>query len=525
MATIRLRSRRDPRIIIEGPVGQSYDLREWEPDRAPLPPSPEEPEERTPPIDRPAPAALMSPVPTPAELDSLRRLLSFGDPALMGEAPPDLLPGQEALAPAATGLAARLIGPRVGVPPMVSEAVGSLVGEGINQATGITEPSLRDLLLAPVLSLAGEGAGRGIAAGVKRLPGAPAVLHEIASEQLPGLASRVAPLRSSAGLYGLVAIQNPPIPVGPLRGVVGRVQQELAQPLSKAGQDPALATLVKDLEREIAASPTGELPFQRLWATQKRIKDLIDASEQKGGQAHGAYELLRRGIDDAFDQAGATGSGALPVVATLRQANQARTREGLQRDLSKLLSTEGGGLSPRGDLGTMASGAPQVQVNANTMLKAIEKSPKIKRFMAPSEYEALRDDLARLAKELPGLGAPRGVDAGSKQRIARIAGGGATGTLIGAMTGADPSTAALVGGSVGTLAGSFAPEVIATAVQSPAGRALLRKLLLEGGGELSGAALATLAIAVGMSQPGRGVTQFGLIGPGSELLRGVMPGE
>lgn len=479
------------------------------------------PPERTPVRDQ-VPEELLSPLPTGGELSSLRRILSMGDPALTGEPPPDVV-SRESVAPTVGGLAGRMIGTRLGS-PMLGEAGGAMAGEGVNQMLGVTEPSLKDILLAGGLSLAGDVVGKGVTAGLRRLPGAPAVLHEAAAEKLPAIATRHAPAQTAESLYAIVRRQNPPIPIGRLHGAVLKVKNELAAPLSKAGEDSQLRTLVNDIEREIVTTPGQELPFERLWATQKRISDMIDATETKGGQAHGALELLKKSINESFNQAAAVGNPALPAVAALRAANAANAREGVVKDLTKLFSEEGAGIGIRSDIGTMGTGGPQLEIRPNSLLKQIGKSD-IKKFLPPGEYEALRRDLTEMGKELPALGAMRGADAGSKLRIGRIAGSGATGTLIGALTGADPSTAALIGGSVGTLIGAWAPEIIAKAVVSPPGRALLRRLTQQGGGRLTQAGLATLAVAVGMTDPGKGAITLGPIGQTvGPLIEGLTPG-
>src|SRR5262245_62248736 len=114
MATVRLRSRRDPSVIIEGPVGAPFDPREWEPDaEVRTPPKPVEAPPEDPAAARRAAieqafATAANPSAAPA-LDVVEPVSS--DPAIITELA--TLQGPN-IAPTAGGLAARLIGPKVG---------------------------------------------------------------------------------------------------------------------------------------------------------------------------------------------------------------------------------------------------------------------------------------------------------------------------------------------------------------------------------------------------------------------------
>lgn len=406
--------------------------------------------------------------------------------------------GMKAALPVAGGVAGGIIGGPAGV------VLGSMVGEGGNQALGVTEPSAQDVITAGVIPGAMGGIGKGIGAMARRIPGARPILHEMAATRLTAKPGMLAPARSSDDLYALVAQQNPPIPAPQLRAAAEALHTTEAG-LSKGLANEEISRVAKGLVNLIDQH-NGEVPFQVLRAELRRIGDRVGGTKMAGGETHGAYKhLFRTGYDD-LEAAAAGGNPAMPAVTALKEANAARKVEFVVDDLAELFSIQGGGLSPRPE---------GVAVNFGTIIKNIEKDPTIKKTLGAAPYKELIDDLYRMWKKTPALGAVPGVDAGSKNVLTRTGGLAGLGTAAGGYF--YGGVGATVGGGLGASIGAWGPGVIARLVSTKMGRSVLQGMLDGNRGILTPEAIAILGTAVGMSEPGRAVS-----GAAVDFTRGVM---
>lgn len=364
------------------------------------------------------------------------------------------------LAPLLPGMVGRLALPAV---QAGATGLGLEAGYKASQAVGATPGSPTEFGMADVVNLVLPGATQALGAlGRKvltKLPGASATMHEEAARTAQGLPGRLAPARPSAELYQELAQgTNPAIPVQTL---VTRAQ-ELAQRelrLQPSLRNPAILRTAQDLQALARQHPSG-VPLDLLYEHQQRLGLLLkEANRQVWPQAQGLRRLYG-GIHDDIDQAAASG---IPEAATLRQATQAARKEFAQEDLAAMFQTGSAGITTRPD--------GLVQINGGRLLdrfnKRVREDDVFARSFTPdelTEVQGMLKDMVRLPRIPPARGATYG--AGATLGRSGLAFG-----VTQAITG-DPAAAAVVGGLVGA-----APSIIARAVMSSPGRALLREYI------------------------------------------------
>ncbi len=373
--------------------------------------------------------------------------------------------------------------------------VGSMAGEGVNQALGITPPSAQDIATSGVLTAGGLGAVRGAGALLRRTPGVPPALHEMAAARLETMPGRFAPTHPSADLYAIVEKMNPRIATSRTLAAAQKiVDQESGLSAGLANED------TKKVAQGIvqALSAHGEdAPFQFLRGEMRRIGDRIGTLSGGGasGEALGAYKTLRGAMLDDLERAAAQGNPAMPAVQALKEANAARKMEHVVEDLTDLFSVKGGGLTPRPD--------GQFGVNFQTIIRKLEKDPSIRRSLGDDAYNELVKDLNSMWRVTPALPSLQ-PDAGSKATLTRTGLLGGSGAAIGGYLGGGGGAA--IGSGTAIVAGTLLSKTLASLAATKAGRAVIRGMIEGNKGALNTDALAALAPAVGMTELGREAT-------------------
>lgn len=386
--------------------------------------------------------------------------------------------------------------------------LGSLAGEGINQLTGITEPSIPALVGATAAPPIGDLAARGVnavARGIGRfLPGSGAALRELSAQELATMAARFRQQPSADELYGLVRQFNPPVAMTNLAAKAKDVLDE--EKLVAAGLDLAgVGRTAKGLNQALTVPPAGmqagEMPFDQAFVNLKRIGGKVRETRIEGGEEHGAWKaMFRAGMDD-LDAAIAAGNPAMPAVQALKAARDAAKREFAAEDIATLFdpTKKGSVVSQRGD-GFWT-------VDFRKALRELRQNEDLRRGLTADEYKRLLADVEAMAKVTPALPPNAGAAAGSRGTNIGIAVGTGIGANAGLLLGG-PFGAAM-GGVTGGAVGGALPFAIGKFLVSDTGRQLLMGVLSGTGGVITPSAARLFLTAAATSNPGReGVTQL-----------------
>jgi hypothetical protein len=373
-------------------------------------------------------------------------------------------------------------GGALGGPPgaVGGEMLGSGAGEWLNQATGITEPSLPQTLLNMAAPGIMRGALTGSRVGRGAYRGFPEETTAIGRE-LPASIEVATPSRT---LYAIVEKYNPAIKTDNLQAAITKLKGNETL-LGEMGLERAgLEKMLTKMEEKIASSPTGEMNFQQLRAGLQRVGELTGESARQGGVEHGAYKLLTRAFHDDLEAAALQGNPALPAVRFLTAANRAAGREFAQKDLADIIAKS---ITYKGGAGFLNPDAVLTVLNRGTDRKVM----KFLRALDPAEVETITETLKALAKIRSGrAGATLGTGA------LEAAGSGAAG--LGGYFLGFPGIGAGLPGAIAGAAGAQAiipAKVITQALFDPVGRELLKRSI-GSGGRFSGQAIGLLGAAL-----------------------------
>lgn len=433
----------------------------------------------------------------------LRQLESGGDqpvtdPALLaqleGQAAPTALPqdtgmmsqirdylgmgadiAKPAVLPMAGGMAGRAAGTALAGPvgAVPGEAVGSMIGEGANQLTGITDPSIIQVIAAGASGPIMRGIGAGFQASkrvlARTLPGAGAALRQEAIAMAQGLTQGMRPSTPAEVLYDQVRQLDPLMGTGPLKAIANTLKSQEGELLT-----PAASTLTSNAAKlidDLAAAPE-QVGFKQLWATMRGINGLIDSAKRQGGPEYGALMQLKKGFLESMEQAAGADDLSAQARNLLGKANQAFKYE-LGADKIDEIIAKNFGRALEGTEQLSSRAAPAI----NTIKDAMRKEKGFLDLFPKGELDRIVGTLEEIAK-LPVRGAPAGADAGSKNMLRRSLIGGAIGEIVARQMDAPPG----MGAAVGTLAGVGAAEIISRSLQSDAGRKMLLKMARAPGG-------------------------------------------
>ena len=343
----------------------------------------------------------------------------------------------------------------IAVPTM--EALGGAGGEAMNQALGITEPSLGQIMAAGAAGPAGRAigyAGRGLLnTAVRGIPGAAVPLNEAAIATARGVPQAIRPmLQSSDEWYQMLErAGNPAFETPGLKDMANQLARQQAKLVNPDSQ------LVKELDD--LGRRHGTMAFDTL---RERVKFWARKAEELEGTkspSEGAYKALYSAGRDALEHQ----PGLNPIqTQILNEANRVARREYLSDDLTRMIE---------GSIKTVGDQAQQINVNqVLTKINQYEKLAKLgkpdlvaKRFVEsfePGELEALKKTLTQIGGAAPRIPPGGGAQFGSGRIWLRAALGGGAGYAAGGAGGAQ----------VGGLAAAAIPELLSKALLTDRGR-------------------------------------------------------
>jgi hypothetical protein len=395
---------------------------------------------------------------------------------------------------------APLTGPGAVVTPLVGEMTGSYLARQLNVALGLEEPGtlgdVTSIALPPVLRGAAKAVTAGAKAAVRKLPGASTAMHQEVADRLTAMKDRLQPPTPASELYAEAARYNPPIATSAVfREATDVLAHEMA--LAPSLRNPRLVRVARDLQQLTQA----DVPMEQLYAHQQRVGELVREFRSKGGVGEGRVKQLYAAFHEDLETAAGKG---LPGAKELQDAIAASRKEHVAAEIDDLFQP--------GQAGITIDPEGRASINGGRLASAwkakLRRDKVLNSTLTPQE-KAEVEEILTLAQRLKRLSPPRGATFGSGQAAVRAAAG------------------SLFGGPAGAAVAVAAPDLIAKAMQTTAGRALVKTALQEGGGTLSPIALASLSALV-RSQMGEPPAETTVTvtppGPGG-TYQGPGPGE
>jgi hypothetical protein len=348
---------------------------------------------------------------------------------LAGQAAKGIIPTAGGILGGLGGAAvAPFTGPAAPFMPIAGASAGSAVGEGINQALGITEPSLAQIGMAGAAPGVGAGAmgllrqGGGIAA--KMFGG-----RQVISSQAAAVAEKMFGPPTAAEVLYQRAAQSNNVPVNPAK-VTAAVGEIITKESTNMATDVSGAIKAAVMPWvQTAGNPDPVLP-KTVGAAATAVKDLMYqikaayASRPANTRLAKVLTGVRNAVMDTVDDVG---------VPALREASKAARREMAVKDLE----------------GIIKSAKPLTEWD-----DAIVNNSLLRDTFKPAEREQIKTMLTRLTTVAP---------SGSS---------GVLGRAITTMAGAQ------LGGAAGAVGGAIVSDVTAYALSTAAGRRFLEKLLV-----------------------------------------------
>ncbi len=351
---------------------------------------------------------------------------------------------------------------------LIGESAGGALGELTNQILGITEPSKTAIGLSAAAPGVARGAfalaREGLRRGAKYLPGAGVAAQEQAVQAARQLPGKITVERPAEEIFDEIASTgtNPLVPVSGLERAIAKLEAEEAKVSAASLKNKSITSMIEDF-REVIRANQGGIPFEELRANLKRINAKVRDTRQADNELHGAYKLVRGGIQEDLGRAAQAGT---PEAKLLGEANRAYRKESASEELGELVESA---------ITTRSDGF--VSLNPGRLLDKIRKDEYLQKSMDPSELAAIRDALHQMT-QLPKLPAQAGAQFGS----GRVVGRGAVGY------------AAM--GELGAAAAAYGPQLIARALMTDRGRTTITRLMSEGGGMLDAKKMAMLGQAL-----------------------------
>lgn len=342
----------------------------------------------------------------------------------------------------------------------LEQGFGSMVGEGFNQLTGITEPSWKQLAMSGIIPIA---TGYGMNA-LKTAAALPKELNtkapQMATQQMQGY--RGTP---SKALFDQATQEGVSIPLSATATALQELRNSIADATPAARK--AFETVVKQTGLEdLATNPNGVSPAKMQYLLAD-VGKLQAKAAKEGGLQSGYLKKFFSSLSDDLEQSG----------AALGPAREAFKRESVLNEIDDAINgamfiKKGQGLQP--------------EFSANKVLNTLNKTNEgIGKYFSQSFSKAEQKeikDLFGFLNTLPSLKPGAGQQYGSGQFWNKMANAGA-GSGIGAGGGfamGGPAGAA-VGGGLGLLAPEVAGmgSTILQAWKMPGGRQLVRNLLMN----------------------------------------------
>lgn len=334
---------------------------------------------------------------------------------------------------------------------------------------------------------------------IKSLPGSSVELNELAASKLRDIPGQVAPSPGAVPhAYQLLdMVQAPNVA---MNETLATAQKLLAKEMSLAAPD---RQFLRSLRGVIDKAQAG-MPFKDIQANVvdfgEKIGQITANKGTKLGEMKDLLSALHEDAANAIPMGGTLGapSPALQVKSQIWDAARLLARRQFaSNDLTRMIEKAG--------ISTVGDGFTQVNTNRivssiEDMMKLASTDKKAKLFVGsfqPGELESIVDTLKAIGKEAPKVPAKAGAPVGSSQRWLEAGMGGIAGTVVGGIAG-HPG----MGATIGSLSGPLASHLIAKAMMSDAGRALVRRMVTPTGSISPQAALAIGAFIKGEAERG-----------------------
>ncbi len=369
------------------------------------------------------------------------------------------------------------------VSPWLGTIAGGMAGEGVNNLIGLTKPDPISYgvqaLMPPGLKSAGGLKRIGTALGEGQ--GAE-TLNRLGAPEIRRVLQQYKPAKPSSVLFEQVDKAKANIPVPETRKTAQEEVKNIG--VSMPGFRESYNRLKKQLEGvHDQVKKTGFVPIQTYQRLLHDVGTHITSANAKGGVEAKGYKSLYRALMKDLEDAPSRMKG--PEAETLKQARDAFKREHVLADIAKL--AEPFTMSGMGDV---------ERFRANKIINRLkDPDDELAKFYRQSftndEQRQLMSTLTTLNK-IPPHHAPRGVDAGSREKlgtIMSIAGIAGAGGLAGHAAGG--STMSVEGAALGAGLGYLVPKVthmvhnfnIANNTQE--GKKLIQNLWQHQGGKFS----------------------------------------
>ena len=384
---------------------------------------------------------------------------------------------KQAALPTAGAIGGGIGAPLIGIPPVIGQSIGGAAGEGLNQLLGITEPSLTQVGINaafPAVFAGGAGLVRKGAAEYAKRSGVGRIVAQQEAVSTARALPEVIKFVESKPIYAELAKQNIDIPLNKVTSTISHLSAQ--ERVAMEGQKiPALNKLLKGFSARIkptgkydliTGEPKGNLSFQEIWTSIKRIGHKINATE---GTEKGA---LRKIYASLWDDLRSASTKLSPDAGNmLKTANQAYGREMAKSDLTEQVIKA---INPQ-------AGTGHEYINVKGILNWLNKTPDgefFQKSLSKTEVGEIKNVLFKLIKT-PSLPPPPMAPIGSGRILAtKLAQGGAAGAATQYMTG-DAATSAVVG-AVTPLVIEKGSEYVAEALMTKGGRQFLLKLMQSG---------------------------------------------
>ncbi len=364
--------------------------------------------------------------------------------------------GKQAALPTAGGMIGASLGSAVPVVgTYLGAAAGGMAGEGMNQLTGVTKPSLEQLIMAGAIPPALEGVYNVGRTALKLLPSqAGKTLSPIGKAHFDAKMAEYMPTIPASEYFAEAAAKGGMVKLDQTLKVAG----EMLSRVPKTGRHlwDDFTKTVNSLQK-VAAENGGALPAM-VWEREKQGLGAILGKLGQGGKP-GDTEL-RALYKAMYDDLANAGAKAAPGSTALLKANQATLRE---KTVSDILQYSDDAMKARAGHGDAES------FNPNTIIEKLKKDGYFqKAFPLKEDQEDIIATLQKINK-IPKIGAPLGITTGSGRLALNAMAGGTTYGMTGSAWMALAGAAAI---PATQMAQSF---VVAMGMKE--GRHLLRTLL------------------------------------------------
>lgn len=434
--------------------------------------------------------------------------------------------GEQAALPAALSTTGTLLGGLAGPGTALTlEAAGGGIGEAINQAVGISEPSMTQIGLAasagPAFQLLRTGAKF-----LGPMTKGARLLNRFAFEDAESLMQRFVPERAAQELFKVVDVASDPISMSrTMKALNGTEASEgLIQQLSSRASPPPILKKLTKLRDKIAQSTDSSLVPKELQRELEALGEQISRLEKQGGSGLGAvkktFNAMIADLDDVVEKADRIRNPRSALgAAALQEARRATLRAKSVDELGDLINQHFIVKRGQGSVGESFFGPEKTMLgrpraagggrefNPAAVIRALEGDTSTARFFkkafSETDQKEIKETLQKLNSALPPLAPAVGQKFGSGLFGGRIgsftAGGAGVGAAAEAVSLGGLEGMTGIGAGLGAGTGLIlAPVVdigrtIAKALSMKSGRQFIGNMLSAEGGTLGPASMSLLA--------------------------------